>query len=110
MGAYVVEVFVVLSITVLFPRVVRVPPLFEEPRRVGRHRRVANVPEDSTSTPSPVFFSMVVDRLRHLGKHHALGATAVVVVADLSYGVIRMLEALLEDICDVRPFRNLGKA
>jgi hypothetical protein len=52
----------------------------------------------------------VVDRLRTLGHQHALGPTAVVVGDDVSYGVMRMLETLVEDVCDVRPFRSRGDA
>lgn len=46
----------------------------------------------------------VVDLLRDLGHQSALGPTAVVVGGDVSYGVMRMLEILVEDVCIVRPF------
>ena len=52
----------------------------------------------------------VVERLRELGRVHALGPTAVVVGNDVSYGILRMLEMLVEDVCDVRPFRNRAEA
>lgn len=48
----------------------------------------------------------MVDVLRGLGLHSALGPTAVVVGDDVSYGVMRMLEILVEDVCTVRPFRS----
>ena len=48
----------------------------------------------------------VVDLLRDLARHGALGPTAVVVGDDVSYGVMRMLEILVEDVCAVRPFRG----
>ena len=59
---------------------------------------------------SPVDVRQVIKRLRDLGRHHALGPTAIVVDDDLSYGMMRMLEMLVEDVCDVRPFRNAGEA
>ena len=52
----------------------------------------------------------VVDRLRELGRVNALGPTAVVVGNDVSYGILRMLETLVEDVCDVRPFRHRADA
>jgi len=52
----------------------------------------------------------VVERLRDLGYHNALGPTAVVTVDDFSYGIMRMLETLVEDFCDVRPFRSRSDA
>ena len=51
-----------------------------------------------------------VERLRELGRVNALGPTAVVVGNDVSYGILRMLETLVEDFCDVRPFRNRAEA
>jgi len=47
----------------------------------------------------------IVDLLRSLGRQKALGPTAVVVSDDVTYGMLRMLEILLEDIAAVRPFR-----
>ena len=59
---------------------------------------------------SPVDVRHIIERLRVLGRHHALGPTAIVTDDDLSYGMMRMLEMLVEDVCDVRPFRNVGEA
>jgi len=47
----------------------------------------------------------IVDLLRRLGSRGALGPTAVIVSDDLSYGMLRMLQALLADVAEVRPFR-----
>jgi len=47
----------------------------------------------------------IVEMLRTLGREKALGPTAVVVSDDVSYGMLRMLGILLEDIAEVRPFR-----
>ena len=52
----------------------------------------------------------VVDLLRDLGRHNALGPTAVVTGDDVSYGIMRLLEILVEDVCDIRPFRDRGEA
>lgn len=47
----------------------------------------------------------LVELLRTMGRRGALGPTAVVVSDDLSYGMLRMLQALLGDVAEVRPFR-----
>ena len=47
----------------------------------------------------------VVALLRKLGRRGALGPTAVLVSDDLTYGMLRMLQALLGDVAEVRPFR-----
>ena len=52
----------------------------------------------------------IVELLRQLGQHNALGPTAVVVANDVSYGVVRMIGILVEDVCAVLPFRARAKA
>jgi len=52
----------------------------------------------------------IVDRLRNLGRNNALGPTAILTGDDVSYGIMRMLEIMVADVCDIRPFRNRGKA
>jgi len=52
----------------------------------------------------------IVNLLRLLSIEHRLGPTAVVVSTSVAYGVVRMLETLVEDICVIRPFRDLGQA
>jgi len=52
----------------------------------------------------------LVDDLRRLGRGRALGPTAVVVGSEFTYGMLRMLEALVEDVCAVRPFRDRDEA
>ena len=64
----------------------------------------------ATTVLSTVEVRQIVDRLRELGNRNALGPTAVVVGNELSYGLVRMLEILVEDVCDIRPFRNRGEA
>ena len=43
-----------------------------------------------------------VEILRKLGREGALGPTAVVVSNDVTYGMFRMLQMLLDDVCDLR--------
>ena len=52
----------------------------------------------------------IVELLRQLGRKSALGPTAVLVNGEYSYGMMRMLEILVEDVCDVRPFRDRREA
>jgi hypothetical protein len=52
----------------------------------------------------------IVELLRNFGLDSRLGPTAVVVPNDYAFGMLRMLEILLEDICIVRPFRDFDAA
>jgi len=52
----------------------------------------------------------IVDLLRSLSREHYLGPTAVVVSSPVAFGVMRMLETLVEDVCVVRPFRDFAQA
>jgi hypothetical protein len=52
----------------------------------------------------------IVEMLRKLGEKSALGPTAVVVGDDFSYGMMRMLQMLVEDVCDIVPFRTRDQA
>lgn len=52
----------------------------------------------------------IVDLLRLLSLERHLGRTAVVVSTSVAYGVMRMLEAMVEHVCVVRPFRDLRQA
>jgi hypothetical protein len=59
-------------------------------------------------TPSEV--REVVELLRNLGAESRLGPTAVLVSSDAAYGIIRMLEMLVEDVCEIKPFRDESEA
>jgi hypothetical protein len=59
-------------------------------------------------TPSEV--EQTADLLRDLARGSKLGPTAVVVSDDSSFGVIRSIEALIEDVCEVKPFREEKEA
>jgi len=52
----------------------------------------------------------IVDLLRLLSLERHLGRTAVVVSTSVAYGVMRMLETMVEHVCVVRPFRDLRQA
>jgi hypothetical protein len=47
-----------------------------------------------------------VDLLKTLGSQGMLGPTAVIVPNDVSYGLVRMVEILLEEFAKVRPFHT----
>ncbi|MGA8871389.1 MAG: hypothetical protein WB460_09635 [Candidatus Acidiferrales bacterium] len=52
----------------------------------------------------------IVELLRRLGRESKLGPTAVVVSNDVAFGVMRMLEVLVEGVCEVKPFREEQEA
>ena len=52
----------------------------------------------------------VVDLLRRLGTESRLGPTAVLVSSDAAFGIISMLEMLVEDVCEIKPFRDESEA
>jgi hypothetical protein len=52
----------------------------------------------------------IVELLRSLARSRSLGRTAVVVSTDVAYGILKMLQILVEDVCVVRPFRDLAAA
>jgi hypothetical protein len=67
-------------------------------------------PEIIGATHSTVTFSgeearAIVRMIRDLAAAGAFGPTAVIVSDDVSYGMMRMIEMLLGDVCAVRPFR-----
>jgi hypothetical protein len=52
----------------------------------------------------------IVELLRELGRQGELGPTAVVVADELAFGMLRMLQMLVDDVCVIRPFRSLAEA
>jgi len=52
----------------------------------------------------------VVEILRRLAKESQLGPTAIVVDTKFGFGMLRMLEMLVEDVCLVRPFYRRSEA
>ena len=55
---------------------------------------------------SPADLRLVVDLIRRLAKDSAVGATAIIVSSELAFGMLRMLEMMIEDVCSIRPFRR----
>lgn len=51
-----------------------------------------------------------VELLRDFGRQGMLGLTAVVVADELAFGMLRMLQMLVDDVCVIRPFRSLAEA
>ena len=58
----------------------------------------------------PADARVIVALLRWLGERTKLGPTAVVVDTDFAFGITRMVEMLVEDVCVVKPFRNEREA
>jgi len=52
----------------------------------------------------------IVELLRSLARSRRLGPTAVVVSTEVAYGILKMLQILVEDVCLVQPFRDLAAA
>lgn len=52
----------------------------------------------------------VVDLVRAEARAARLGPTAVVVSSEVAYGMLRMLEMLVEDVAAIRPFRDYREA
>ena len=53
---------------------------------------------------------VLVALLRWLGERTQLGPTAVLVETDFQFGITRMVEMLVEDVCQVKPFRSEAEA
>jgi hypothetical protein len=59
---------------------------------------------------APADVRVIVALLRWLGEKTKLGPTAVVVDSDFAYGMVRIVEMLVEDVCAVKPFRSESDA
>ncbi len=55
---------------------------------------------------SPTEIRQIVALVRSLSQQSKFGATAVLVSTDFAFGIMRAMEILLEDLADVRPFRD----
>ena len=69
------------------------------------YRELIDAPE-ATPVCSTADARATVDLLKSLGNEGALGPTAVIVPNDMSYGLMRMVEILLEGAAAVRPFHR----
>jgi hypothetical protein len=52
----------------------------------------------------------LVALLQKWSELHKLGPTAVVVSTELAYGMLRMLDILVEQFCVIRPFQDMEMA
>ena len=59
---------------------------------------------------TPAEVREIIEVMRDYGSRLPLGPAAILVKDDFSYGMARMLEMLIEDVCEVRPFRTLAEA
>jgi hypothetical protein len=59
---------------------------------------------------SPAEVRRIVELLRDLSRESQLGRTAVLVSSDYAFGVARMFEMLLEDVFELRAFRDEQEA
>jgi hypothetical protein len=55
---------------------------------------------------SPADLRVVVDLIRRLAQDSAVGAAAIIVSSELAFGMLRILEMMVEDVCLIRPFRR----
>ena len=55
---------------------------------------------------SPAEIRQIVSLVRSLCKQSKFGPTAVVVSTDFAFGIMRAMEMLLEDVAEIRPFRE----
>jgi|SRR4051812_31992012 hypothetical protein len=53
---------------------------------------------------TPADVRVLVALLRWLGERTQLGPTAVLVENDFQFGMVRMVEILVEDVCEIKPF------
>jgi hypothetical protein len=59
-----------------------------------------------SATVAPVDVKATMELLRRLGERCPLGPTAIVVQTDFQYGMLCVLETLVEGICTIRPFHD----
>ncbi len=64
----------------------------------------------ASSAVSAADVRTLVALLRKWSELYQLGPTAVVVSTDLAYGMLRMLDILVEQFCVIQPFRDMEMA
>ena len=52
----------------------------------------------------------IVAVLRKHAEEEPLGPTAIVVDSDVGFGMVRMLEMLVDDVCEIHAFRDMNEA
>jgi len=55
---------------------------------------------------NPAEIRQIVALVRNLCRQEKFGPTAVLVSTDFAFGILRAMEMLLEDVADIRPFRD----
>jgi len=55
---------------------------------------------------SPAEIRQIVGLVRSLCQQSPFGPTAVLVLTDFAFGIMRAMEMLLEDVLEIRPFRD----
>jgi hypothetical protein len=55
---------------------------------------------------NPAEIRQIVALVRSLCQQSKFGPTAILVSTDFAFGIMRAMEMLLEDVADVRPFRD----
>jgi hypothetical protein len=55
---------------------------------------------------SPAEIRQIVALVRNLGRQQQFGPTAVLVSTDFAFGVMNAMECLVEDVADIKPFRE----
>jgi hypothetical protein len=81
----------------------------------GQQKGALSYPEVCDARTAQPHFSAsdvraVVETMRALSKESPLGAAAIIVDSDLAFGMMRMLEMLVGDVCPLRPFRTPAEA
>lgn len=81
----------------------------------GHKEGALNYPEVCDARKAQPHFSAsdvraVVETMRMLSRESPLGAAAIIVDSDLAFGMMRMLEMLVGDVCPLRPFRTPAEA
>ncbi len=59
---------------------------------------------------TPAEVRQIVELLRKMSEGSPLGRTAVLVSSDYAFGVMRMLEMLIDDVLQLKPFRDEQEA
>jgi hypothetical protein len=59
---------------------------------------------------TPAEIRQIVGVIRRLGQESTLGPTAILVSSDIAFGIVRMLEMLVEDVAKIKPFRDEKEA
>ena len=82
--------------------------------RRGRGRACRTASSLTAAEPgpfsAPADVRRIVELLRSLSRESKLGRTAILVSTDYAYGLMRMLETLVEDVCQLRVFREEQEA